>query len=108
MDRALHLVAVKVIGSSQDDGAGGPGLGALHQDELIITDSLLGNLSSFSQHASLETFLSFNVSKTGDKRSSSSLGNPLEILLLSPPDTKNLCTLLFKSSSSSINLFVFN
>merc|ERR1719318_427253 len=66
-------------------------LARLVTKEAPVALALLSNFSSFSQHAGLETFLSFNVSKTGDKRSPSSLSNPLEILLLAPPDCHGSC-----------------
>ena len=48
MHRPLHLVAVEVVGTAQDDGGGGAFLGALDQDQLVVANSALGNLGSLA------------------------------------------------------------
>ena len=95
MDGPLHLVTVEVVGTSEDDGAGSPGLGSLDEDQLVVTDPLLADLCGLSEVAGLEALLSLNVGEAGDEGGPSGLGNPLEVHLLAP----SIFTFLYKYKS---------
>ena len=43
---ALHFVAVEIVGSTEDDGAGCARLGPLDHDQLVVADTLLAHLHS--------------------------------------------------------------
>merc|ERR1712071_27425 len=81
----LHLVAVHVAGTTEDDGSSSACLGALDQDQLVVADPNLLHQFSFAKQRCLEALLPLNVGQAGHEAGSGSLGDPLEILPQAPP-----------------------
>ena len=58
MNGAFHFVAVEIVGSTEDDGAGCARLGALDHDQLVVADALLAHLHKENCKNSLQAFSS--------------------------------------------------
>ena len=65
VNRSFHFITIEIIGAAQDYGAGSSGLGTLHQDQLVIGDPRLADLSGLAQIAGLEGLVALQVGETG-------------------------------------------
>ena len=86
MHGPFHLVEVEVVGAAEDDGARGPGLRPLHEDQLVVRDPLLGHLGRLAEEPGLEALLALDVGEGGDELCPRRLGDTLQVRLLAPPN----------------------
>lgn len=86
MYRSFHFVAIKIIRTSENDRGRCPRFRSLDQDQLIITNTFLNDLTSFAQGGSLKGLLTFEVGQRGHKGGTGGLGDPLEVDLFASAD----------------------
>jgi len=91
MNRSFHFVTVEIIRTTEYNRTSRPSLGSLHEDQLVVGDPLLANLTGLPEEAGLKALLALHVCEGGDELGSGRLGNSLEIsLLASPREEKSL------------------
>ncbi|KAI3475615.1 hypothetical protein L1887_62957 [Cichorium endivia] len=91
VQRTLHLIEQIVVGAAQHDRARADGLGAAHEDELVVADALLRHLVGGTQAARLERLLALEVAEAADELAAGGLGDPAQVLLAAATDGHGAC-----------------
>lgn len=79
------------VGTPEDDRTRAHQLGALDQDQLVVTDPLLHDFLCQSETARLECLLALQVGQTADESRSRRLSDTTKVLLLASSDGHGSC-----------------
>ena len=90
VNRSFHFVTVEIIRTTEYNRTSRPSLGSFHEDQLVVGDPLLANLSGLPEEAGLKALLALYVCEGGDELGSGRLGNSLQISLLASPKGRKI------------------